>query len=169
MTQADCLACDVNAGRIQVPGGFIHRDDKWVVDHIVGMKPGEPIPLKGFLIICPSRHVERIDELTPWEMSAFSTLLRDVTRAVGLTLKPQKIYVCSFGEAVKHVHWYVIPRYAEMPASGIDVLDGIFREKRWTCAWEDAEKVAGRIKTKLRRLIMVRQGETGCGPFDGGL
>lgn len=165
MDQIGCLGCDVNAGRIKVPGGLIHRDDDWVVDHAVGMKPEDPIPLKGFLIICPVRHVEDVHELTSGEMAAFSLLLRDVVRAVNLVTKPQKVYVCSFGEAVKHVHWYVIPRYAQMPASGLDVLNGIFREKRWICPWEDAEMTAKRLKTKLKRLILVRNGDTDCLPF----
>ena len=33
---AGCLACDLTAGRLPLPGGRIHETDYWIVEHCVG-------------------------------------------------------------------------------------------------------------------------------------
>jgi len=158
MGKTSCLACEINAGNISTPGGLIHRDHLWVVDHAVGPKPNDPIPLKGFLIICPVRHVDQLHLLTDEEQLNFGLLLNDVTNALARVLKPEKVYVCSFGEEVRHVHWYVIPRMSDMPKSGLDVLRGIFREKKWPCSLKDAAATALKVKVELERLVESRGG-----------
>lgn len=159
MAQQSCLGCDVNAGKIPTPGGLLHRDDLWVVDHIIGLKPDDPIPLKGFLIICPVRHVEHIHLLTDEEQLNFGLLLADVTNALAHVMRPEKIHVCSFGEEVGHVHWYVIPRLAGMPKSGLRLLHEIFVAKNLGCSSEDATEVALKVKSELERLVKSRGGE----------
>lgn len=158
MEKRGCFACDVNAGRVSVPGGFIHRDDLWVVDHAIGLKPTDPIPLKGFLIICPVRHVEQLHQLTDEEWANFGLLFSDVCKALSSVMQPEKIYACSFGEEVGHVHWYVIPRMAGMPKSGQDVLRGIFKERKWACSLKDASDVSLEVKQGLEQLITSRGG-----------
>jgi len=160
MPKKSCFACDVNAGKITTPGGLIHCDGHWVVDHAIGLKPDDPIPLKGFLIICPVRHVEQLHLLTDEEQMIFSLLLKDVGTALMRVLQPEKIHVCSFGEEVKHVHWYVIPRVAGMPTSGMDVLRGIFKERKWTCGLKDAAATALKVKAELEQLIAGRGGNS---------
>lgn len=161
MSSTKCLACDILAGKIQPPGGIIHRDSLWLVDHAVGLKPEDPIPFKGFLIICPVRHVDRVGALTDEEQAVFGLLLKDVVTAVSRVLKPEKVYVCSFGEQVEHVHWYVIPRTADMPKSGIDVLNGIMRKRSWPCSLKDAATVAFMVKSELEVLVNARNGLPG--------
>ena len=158
MGKTRCFACNVNSEKIQAPGGLIHRDDLWVVDHAIGRRPEDPIPLRGFLIICPVRHIEQINLLTDEEWLNFGLLLKDVTNALHRVLKPEKIHVCSFGESVQHVHWYVIPRMADMPQSGYDVLHGIFRDKKWACSLKDAASTALKIKSELEQLFASRGG-----------
>jgi len=146
------MACDIIAGRREVPGGTIFRDDAWVVDHAVGSAPDAPIPLRGFLIIKPARHVEHVHELTPEEMRRFAILLHDVTNALQQAVSPEKVYIMSLGESVKHVHWYVIPRYGYMPANGIEVMKRMFAEHAWTCAWDEAAAVAIAVRSGLDRV-----------------
>jgi len=164
MPKTSCFACDVNAGKATTPGGFIHRDDRWAVDHAIGLKPDEPIPLNGFLIVCPVRHVEHVHLLTDEEQADFSLLLKDVSMAVQKVLQPEKVYICSFGEVVRHVHWYVIPRMPGMPRSGIDVLHGIFTERKWSCSVKDASMTAIKVKAELEQLIAARGG-TALAPY----
>lgn len=166
MPKKSCLACDVLAGKVQPPGGIIHRDSLWLVDHALGAKPSDPIPLKGFLIVCPVRHVEHLAQLTDEEQAVFGLLLKDVATAVTRVLKPEKTHVCSFGEDVGHVHWYVIPRMPGMPKSGLDVLRGMFRERKWPCTNKEAATTAFKIKAELDKLIASRGGDAGC-PYPG--
>lgn len=158
MENPKCLACDTVAGKIHPPGGIIHRDNLWIVDHAVGLKPNDPIPFKGFLIICPVRHVNQVSWLTDEEQTEFGLLLKDVATALTRVMQPEKIYVCSFGEQVEHVHWYVIPRSADMPKNGLEVLEGIVRRRRWLCTLKEAASVAVRVKSELEALVKMRQG-----------
>jgi diadenosine tetraphosphate (Ap4A) HIT family hydrolase len=58
----------------------------------------------------------------------------------------------GLGELVEHVHVYLVPRYAHMPKSGLEVLAGMFADERpWSCTDEEAEEAAGVIRRELRR------------------
>jgi len=99
------MACDVLTGKRQAPGGVIYEDDYWRVDHCLS-----PVLLLGFLIIKTKRHCEQLAELTPEEGAALGPIIHNTCLVVSQILQPAKVYVCSFGEAVKHIHFYVIPR-----------------------------------------------------------
>lgn len=43
-------------------------------------------------------------------------------RAVVNALEPERVYLCSFGEVVKHVPLCVVPRYPNMTPSGPSIL-----------------------------------------------
>ncbi|MFA4955116.1 MAG: HIT family protein [Patescibacteria group bacterium] len=157
MTSSGCLPCEVRDGTIQPPGGIIYNDGLWIVDHSLGKDPSAPIPLKGFLIVTTTRHVEHLHELTDEEARGLHPLLHDLTKALWSVVSPERIYICSFGELVKHVHFYVIPRYSGMPASPNEVLAGMFREWKWTCSRQAAEEVALKVKSALDDLLKSRQ------------
>ncbi len=149
-----CLACDVLAGKVTPPGGVIYDDQYWRVDHSTS-----PVVLPGFLIIKPRRHVEHIALLTAEEMAAFGPLLRNTSRALAHVLHPVKIYAASFGESVAHVHWYVLPRMPDMPASGIEVLQRLFSEKPWAASDEEAAAIAEQVRpivTEMMRQDIAR-------------
>jgi diadenosine tetraphosphate (Ap4A) HIT family hydrolase len=68
--------------------------------------------LRGWLVLVPRRHVERLDELTPEEAARLGPLLAELTRAVCTVTGCTKTYVASFGEqeGFAHVHFHVVPR-----------------------------------------------------------
>jgi diadenosine tetraphosphate (Ap4A) HIT family hydrolase len=144
VAEADsCLACDIVSGARTPPGGVIFENDHWLVDHSVG-----PVMLRGFLIIKPKRHCEHIGDLDPLELSSFGQVLGLTTRALMQVLSPKKIYVCSFGELVKHVHWYIIPRMEGMPADGGEVVN-VMWDGRWACSDEEAADLAVRVRAAI--------------------
>ena len=63
--------------------------------------------------------------------------------------RDQLVYAASFGQLVTHLHFYVLPQTAEMPAHGLDVLDALFRERRWACSDAEAAAVAERVRADL--------------------
>jgi hypothetical protein len=71
-------------------------------------------------------------------------------------MSPAKIYTCSFGEVVKHIHFWVLPRLPEMPAHGFEMLEAMLKEKRWTCSEKDAADIARRVREEyylLRNIL----------------
>lgn len=148
MTDNSCLACDVVKKIVIPPGGVIFENDLITISHAV-----PPCRHKGFMIVSPKRHSEHIALLSKAEMHSITDGIHAVSQAITETLHPTKIYVCSFGETVKHVHFYVIPRYTDMPASGITVLTEILREQKWQCSEEEAKKTALTIQSVLPRFL----------------
>ena len=103
------MSCDILSGKIPSPGGVIYENDDWHVDSV---QP--PVVWKGFLIVKLKRHCEHIAELTPQEALSLGPTLQQTCRALSDVLHPAKIYVCSFGDGVKHIHFWVLPRPPEM-------------------------------------------------------
>ena len=140
-----CLACDVTARRIVPPGGTIHEEGGWLLEHAIS-----PVPLKGWLILKPKRHVEHLAALNPDEAQALGPLIEKVSRAMMTALKPERVYVCSFGEVVKHVHLYFVPRYPNMPPSGPSILVQMGSgASPWACDDETAANAASLVRSEL--------------------
>ena len=93
------------------PAGSSMRMSHW---HI-GTMGSSPVVWRGFLCIKLKRHCEHLAELSPEEASALGPVIQSTCLALAEVLKPARVYVCSFGEGVRHVHWWVLPRPADMP------------------------------------------------------
>lgn len=141
-----CMACNVVAGRLVPPGGIIYEGEHWLVSHQVS-----PALLRGFLIIKTRRHCDHIADLTDAEAAEFGPIVRDVSRALSEIVSPAKVYCCSFGEQVTHIHFYVIPRYPDLPASGLKTLDEIIRFKQHRCSDDEAADIATQVRARLNR------------------
>lgn len=137
----DCLSCNVAAGKIKTPGGILYENDYITITHSI-----PPAQSKGFMIVQPKRHAEHLADLSEVEMLAIARGIRNAAASIKKVLSPEKIYTCSFGETVKHVHFYVIPRSSDMPARGITVLTQILDEGKWRCSEDEAETIALKIK-----------------------
>lgn len=139
------MACDVLEGRLEAPGGTILRQDGWVVDHSLS-----PCVLRGWLILKPERHVEHIADLTAGESASLGPLIQKASHAMRSALKCERVYVMSMGEVVRHVHIYLVPRYADMPQHGLRVLTKMFSEERpWACTDEEAQQAAEAVRREL--------------------
>lgn len=139
-----CLSCDVRDGKVKTPGGILFENDLITITHSI-----PPAQSKGFLIVQPKRHVEHIADLSEDEMLELGKGIRAAANAIKKILNPEKIYTCSFGETVKHVHFYVIPRTKEMPARGITTLQEILDKGKWRPSEEEAEETALKLKENL--------------------
>ena len=116
----------------------------------------------GFLIVKLKRHCEHIAELTPEEAAALGPVIRDTCASVMAVFEPAKVYVCSFGDGVKHIHFWVLPRPKHMRPGMHWVLLNLDARltltrlgvKRWVCTDEQVAVWAGRLRTRLHALRM---------------
>jgi diadenosine tetraphosphate (Ap4A) HIT family hydrolase len=156
MSIPGCTSCDILAGRRSVPGGVIYEDNYWHVDSVV-----PPVFWRGFLIIKLKRHCEHLAELRAEEAAALGPVVQATCAALARVLEPAKIYVSSFGEGVQHIHFWVLPRPAEMCAGmhwvmlNLDVRGTLTRRFGWR-RWVVDDKEVARIAAGVRTL-MVQQ------------
>ena len=70
-----------------------------------------------------------------------------VERALRDTLRPEKINLASLGNQVPHLHWHVIPRFAD---------DAHFPDPVWAARRRDATARtfdAGQFRARLTRVL----------------
>jgi len=115
-TEDGCVVCEVVSGEREAPGGAVYKDEFWTVTHRL-----EPVLLRGYLVVKLSRHCESLSELTPGEAAALGPVVQRVCSALSRVVGAEKVYVCCWGDGVKHVHFHVIPRVAGMPAGNLTV------------------------------------------------
>ena len=151
MTQQDCLSCEVIAGLRETPGGVIFENAHWHLSHQVS-----PVQLAGFLILQPKRHVEQIGDLTTEESTTMGPLMSAACLALNHILDTRKVYACSFGSMLMHIHFYLVPLTANIPEelNGSSLLNEVFAG-RWACSDEDAAAVAVRVRVEMAKNLYL--------------
>jgi diadenosine tetraphosphate (Ap4A) HIT family hydrolase len=118
-----CSICEQVAGRVTAPGGPIHDDGLWLVSHHTG-----PHTDPGELIVQVRRHCESLGELTAAEAAALGPVLRAAVSAIERVVGPERTYVASYGERVRHVHFFLLPRTRALPSG--HVVSDLYRKTR---------------------------------------
>ena len=123
MPTSPCSICEQVAGRVTAPGGPIYDDGLWLVSHHTGPEtdPGE-------LIVQARRHCESLGELTAAEAAALGPVLRAAVGAIERVVRPERTYVATYGERVRHVHFFLLPRTRALPAG--HVVSDLYRKAR---------------------------------------
>jgi diadenosine tetraphosphate (Ap4A) HIT family hydrolase len=130
----------------------IYEDALWRIEHIL-----EPIPMAGWLIAKPLRHVTTFADLTAEEAAAFGPLMHRTMGALQRVLGAEKVYLCLFSEAegFVHIHVHLIPAMRDWTAAqrGPAVFELIGEAKRRGNLVEvaGAAVIAERIGAELRR------------------
>jgi len=123
MPEVSCPICDEVGGHRSAPGGPIYDDGLWLVTHHLG-----PYSDPGELIVKLRRHCESVADLTDAEAAALGPLLRAGVAAVERVVGPERVYVACFGERVRHLHFFLLPRTRALPAG--HVLSDVYRQGR---------------------------------------
>jgi diadenosine tetraphosphate (Ap4A) HIT family hydrolase len=123
MSAQTCSACAEIAGEVSAPGGVILDDGLWFVSHHTGRftDPGE-------LIVKTKRHCESLGDLTAAEATSLGAVLRTGIGTLERVVVAERIYAVSFNERVRHVHFLLLPRTADMPRG--HVISDLYRRAR---------------------------------------
>jgi diadenosine tetraphosphate (Ap4A) HIT family hydrolase len=152
-----CISCDILTGKITAPGGVIYENEYWHVDSVVS-----PVYWRGFLIVKLKRHCEHLAELTSKEAESLGPVVKATCSALGDVLHPEKVYVCSFGDGIKHIHLWVLPRFPEMrPGMHWVLLNLNFRAlltlrlgiKKWVCSDEEVAEDVRRLRECINQFL----------------
>ncbi|PLS01495.1 HIT family protein [Neobacillus cucumis] len=102
----------------------IFEDEDWIVN---------PGPLSsqilGYMYIEPKRHVENWSELTDEEMGKVGLLIKRLEQALKRERSVNRVYVVTISEAVRHLHFHIIPRAEGMTTKGLDLIEQATQQK----------------------------------------
>ena len=93
------------------PGGEIVWEDS--LCRVVRVGGGEGNDYPGFCRVIWKSHVSEMTDLSPGHRNHLMTLVFATEAALRACYRPKKINLASLGNAVPHLHWHVIPRFAD--------------------------------------------------------
>ncbi len=105
-----CILCDVVRGVRPTPGGILHREAGLVLH-----ATADPSPLRGWVVLTSERHVRAWPDLDPAALAALGPLAARAMAAQRTALGAEHAYAFSIGDAVRHFHLHLVPRYADTP------------------------------------------------------
>ncbi|MBK9244381.1 MAG: HIT family protein [Burkholderiales bacterium] len=99
----------------------------------------------GYCRVIWQAHVAEMTDLSPADSSRLMAVVLAVEDALRDVLRPAKINLASFGNVVPHLHWHVIPRFADDPH---------FPEPLWGARQREPDPV--RLAERRARLPALR-------------
>jgi diadenosine tetraphosphate (Ap4A) HIT family hydrolase len=69
----------------------------------------------GFLRVILNAHVKEMTDLPPADQTALMQVVFAAEAALREVMQSDKINLASLGNVVPHLHWHVIPRFADDP------------------------------------------------------
>ncbi len=100
LRQAGCELCD-----LAVP--VVWQDEKLSVIIV------DDAAYPGFCRVIWREHVREMSDLPREDRLLLNEAVYLVEEAVRETMQPLKVNVASLGNVVPHLHWHIIPRYAD--------------------------------------------------------
>lgn len=107
MKSPACELCDGDGGAL------IFRCEQWRVVRVTG---AEADAYPGFCRVVWNAHVRELTDLAPADRAAFMAGVFAVEAALRASIAPHKVNVASLGNLTPHLHWHIVPRYADDPA-----------------------------------------------------
>lgn len=141
----DCLACQILAGQVQVPGGTIAENDWWLADHCLGAYG------IGAVVIKSKAHRESLSDLTPNEAASLGLFMQQISTAMTEALGAERVYISLWVDRPPyHVHFVLQPRYPGKQELGLKGLElQVFRNLHSPPKPEQMQEVADKLRQVL--------------------
>ena len=132
MKQPGCELCEADGGRLVLSNEFLRV--------VLVDEPDFP----GFARVIWNDHVREMSDLAAGEQQRLMQTVFAVERAQRAVLAPEKVNLASLGNVTPHLHWHVIPRFAD---------DSHFPQPVWGSRLRDrSEHALGSGRAQLDRL-----------------
>ncbi|HVP74860.1 MAG TPA: hypothetical protein VMS63_02470 [Gaiellaceae bacterium] len=137
--EADCLACQVNAGTVPVPGGLIAETAHWRADHCIG-----PFGV-GAVVVKTKNHIEDFWALEPAAAAELGPFLCEISGAIVGALGAERVYMTLWVDnPPHHVHLVVYPRYRGEERRALDLQLAL--RDTGPPSFADAERAANALR-----------------------
>jgi diadenosine tetraphosphate (Ap4A) HIT family hydrolase len=99
-----CELCDSPGGEMLWQGGRCR---------VIRVGGQEGVAFPGFCRIVWKEHVREMSDLSADDRGHLLDIVTATEAAVRAVVRPDKINLASLGNVVPHLHWHVIPRWAD--------------------------------------------------------
>jgi diadenosine tetraphosphate (Ap4A) HIT family hydrolase len=149
--EGPCFICALAAGDAEYrqANAMIYEDSEVLV--FLNRYP----TLRGYTLVCPRRHVERVvGDTTEAEYLRLQQWVYRVGRAIEHVVPSERLYILSLGsqQGNRHVHWHVAPLppgvpYREQQLAALAMSSGVLR-----ITADETLQLARDIRTRLLAL-----------------
>ena len=108
----------------------------------------------GFCRVILNAHVKEMSDLDTASRHRLMDVVHAVETGLRALLGPDKINLASLGNVVPHVHWHVIPRYAD----DAHFPDPVWAAPRRTGQRHGTEKLEEKLAAALRQRLSAPLG-----------
>ncbi|MGG4167070.1 HIT family protein [Rossellomorea vietnamensis] len=115
----NCPICEKHKEKV----ALFYEDEHWIV------RPGPfNSHLLGYVYIEPKRHVENWSDFTEIELKKIGWLIKKCETALRQLLNVERVYTVTISEAVRHIHFHVIPRELENDIKGLQLIKQVTQQ-----------------------------------------
>ena len=153
----DCPACDFAEKKVSLPCGTVYEDDK------ISIMQDWELPIDGFIVVSPNRHIEFVQELSAKERNHMFKYVTKCLKALRGEIGICDEYNVIFEEKRnRHFHIWLMPRHEWMKQFGTTKNIGAIQNyaKEHLRTKEEFDKIDKTVK-KLRE-ILSRDKEKSC-------
>lgn len=126
---AACELCTQDGGDV------IHRHEKYRVVQV------DDAGYPGFCRVIWNAHAQEMTDLPQEDRTLLMDAVWRIEEAVCAVMRPEKMNVASLGNMVPHLHWHVIPRYAD---------DAHFPNP----IWGEIKRMPAAAELAMRRMLL---------------
>ncbi|MDZ4676342.1 MAG: HIT domain-containing protein [Oligoflexia bacterium] len=109
-----CGVCQKHQDLKSLPGGVIFENDALFIAHFPLLE-NQPNPYFGHIIIELKRHITRPSELNENEAKYLGIWIQKISAALENILNAEHVYIFRIGDKTPHLHFHIVPRYANTP------------------------------------------------------
>ena len=91
---------------------MIGSSDEWILRH-----HPFPYPMIGWLLLDAKRHIGGFDQFNQSEMNSWGEAVKSSSSLIKKLSSCDRVYSISFGEAARHLHLHLIPRFGDDPST----------------------------------------------------
>ena len=109
----DCMICQKHKNILESTGEVISEKGGWVLTHfpiVDGQKA-----TKGYLLLETRRHIENLTDMNAHEAAALGELICEGSQLMRFRMNAEHVYVFRINDKVPHLHFHLVPRYANTP------------------------------------------------------
>lgn len=148
--EGPCFVCGIAAGQPEYrdPTDMIYEDADVLI--FLNRYP----TLRGYTLVCPRRHVERvIGDLSEAEYLRLHSWVYRVGQALQRVVPTERLYLLSLGsqQGNRHVHWHVAPLPPGVPYEDQQLAAVSMRRGILPMAHEEMAQLARQIRAQLLR------------------
>lgn len=109
----DCGVCSKHNDLLNHTGPAVFDSGGWLVTHFPKLETEKAT--RGHLLIESKRHIQDLAEMNDEEATSLGRLIRDGADLIKQKLGVEHVYCFRINDKVQHLHFHLIPRYANTP------------------------------------------------------